>query len=94
VAIYGAACSSCLSENERLERVSARAASFEDREAVANLLFSQLIAVPTESLLNAGPPNEAKGKLYHTVREILQHAMCMHDAEKIILAARELNTQA
>jgi hypothetical protein len=89
----GAACSFCLSENERLERARVRAASFEDREAVTQLLFSQLIAIPTENQFYVGLSGEANGRRCRTVREILQQAKCAHDAEKITLAAREMDTK-
>jgi len=94
VAISGAACSFCLSENGRFERVRAGTASFADREAIAHLLFSQLIAIPTQDRFYVRLSSEAKGRLFRTVRGILQQAMCVHDAEKITLAARELDTQA
>jgi hypothetical protein len=63
VTICGAACSSCLSEERRFERVRARAALFEDREAVTDLLFSQFIAILTENQFCVRLSGEAEGKL-------------------------------
>lgn len=94
VTISGAACSFCLSENGRFERVRAGKASFADRGTVAHLLFSQLIAIPTEDRFYVRLSSEAKGRQFRSVREILQQAMCVHDAQKITLAVRELDTQA
>ena len=63
---------------------------FEDREAIANLLFSQLLATPISSQLFVSVSSEARGKLNRSAVKILQQAMCMHNAEKIVVAAREI----
>lgn len=88
--VSGAECSVCFSRDTTFERFRTQALPFEDREAIAYLLFSQLLAIPISSQLFFRVSGEARGKLYCSVVEILQQAMCMHDAEKIILAARDI----
>jgi hypothetical protein len=89
VVIYGAACSYCLGRAARLEGSYLRTFALELKEQLAQTLAAFVVSIL------AGPRRrpdveEAAEPPLHQIIEVLQQAMCTHDAEKLAIAVFEI----
>jgi hypothetical protein len=82
------ACSYCLARAERLELSYLRTFALELKEQLAQTLATFVIS------LRAGPrrqdAEEAAEPLRRQIIEVLQQAMCTHDAEKLAISVLEI----
>ncbi|MGZ4892090.1 MAG: hypothetical protein ACXV2B_07530 [Halobacteriota archaeon] len=88
--ISGAACSSCISEDDKLERSGIRASTLEDREATAQTIFGSISWIMMQRHAQARASSEGVEALVNEVRKILPGITCHHDIEKITIALKEL----
>lgn len=89
VAIYGAACSYCLSRAKRLDGSYLRTFALELKEQLARTLAASVASILV------GPrghidTEEAVEPPLRQITEVLRQVMCKHDAEKLAISVLEI----
>lgn len=89
VAIYGAACSYCLSRAKRLDGSYLRTFALELKEQLAHTLAASVASILV------GPrgridTEEAVEPPLRQITEVLRQVMCKHDAEKLAISVLEI----
>jgi hypothetical protein len=89
VVIYGATCSYCLSRAERLDGSYLRTFALELKEQLAQTLATFVTSILAEPHRRLDAESAAEPPLRQII-DVLQHAMCPHDAEKLAISVLEI----